>query len=65
MKNIWVSIKRFVRVLIAGAIAGIITALLKEYNSWPLFFIIQPAVTAIIAAIAKYIRTKWGIELPV
>jgi len=64
-ENIWPAVKRLIRVVIAGAIAGAITSFMKEASTWPFFFLIQAAITAAINALAKYIRAKWGIELPI
>lgn len=62
--NIWPAAKRFIRILIAGAIAGAISSAVTEMHTWQVWIIIQPGITALISALVKYIRHKWGIELP-
>lgn len=64
MNNFGRSAMRFLRVIIAAAVGAAIQATLDELKVFPFWFMIGPMVTAIIAALGKFIRDKLGIPVP-
>lgn len=59
------TIKRFLRVALDAAIVAGVSALLSEIAKIQVPFFIQPVMTALLAAVGKYIRDKWGIRVPI
>ena len=58
------TVKRFLRVLAAGAISGGIYAAFDAVKVTPLGIFIVPLQAAIINALAKWLREKLKINLP-
>lgn len=58
------AVKRFLRISLDAAIVAGISALLKELAQIQIPFYLQPIMTALLAAIAKYIRDKFGLVIP-
>ncbi len=58
------TLKRFGRVIFAAAIGAGVQAGLNELQGYPFWFLVAPAVTASVAAMGKFIRDKWGWNVP-
>lgn len=65
MDPIIAAIKRLLRVSLDAALAAGITTLFQELSKIPVPFIFQPILTALLAALGKYIRDKTGIRAPI
>jgi len=59
-----IAVKRFLRVIIAYGLAGVITYGLKDLKSYDWYPYIHPILTAGVSFLGKYIREKWHVRVP-